>query len=129
MIHNGSSIWTKPAVVSLNQAVCTVLGVSISSQLTRCGPVEIFTPGTTETNQLVTEMELYVPQLPLDTKLMTSSSNKSCTILVNRRRVQIREFEKVQGTKSFLTDLITIYCDVIIFYLSLDVTAIHLGSS
>lgn len=91
-MHNGSSIWSKPIVKTTEQALAAVFGIQISRQLSKCGPVEISFPNQSPNH--VTTVECYVPKVPIDTKLMTLSSNKMCVIIVNRRRVQLSKIEK-----------------------------------
>lgn len=91
--HNGTTILTKPSVATIDQALITVLGHKLATNLVKCDSVNIEVgdgkPEETRT------LEAFLLKKPIDMKWMSFTSNKLTMILVNRKRVYIREFEKV----------------------------------
>lgn len=98
LYHNSSSVWSKPSVQTVAQALFAVFGHNIAKRLERVG---LMTVPVTENrkgheNNVATTIEMYLPKKPVDMRIMSFTSNKLAMIFCNRKRVYIREFEKVQ---------------------------------
>lgn len=105
LIHDTSLVWSKAKVQTLDQALFAVFGHGIASKMRRHGPVEIETvqevSGTISGNNnnsigCSRTLELFLPKNPVDMRTMSFTSNKLSMIFCNKKRVYIREFEKVR---------------------------------
>jgi DNA mismatch repair ATPase MutL len=78
------------AVSSMDQALTTVIGHPISKNLVKCRG-SIIVPNDEAPRQI----DAFFLKKPIDMRTMSFTSNKLTFIFVNRKRVFIREFEKV----------------------------------
>jgi len=100
LCHDRSIVWTKPSVQNIDQSIITVLGVNFASKLCKSGPIEIETTDIQNTSKQEedgkkSELVAFFPRKPIDMKTMSFTLNKLLIVLVNRKRVVVKEFEKV----------------------------------
>ncbi|CAL8118946.1 unnamed protein product [Orchesella dallaii] len=91
--HDSNLAFSKGAVQTIQQALIAVLGHNVAKNMGKCGPVKVSTEEDCE--DVDRNIELYLPKKPVDMRTMSFTSNKVSMIFCNRKRVYIREYEKL----------------------------------
>jgi DNA mismatch repair ATPase MutL len=117
LYHNNSLVWTKASVPTIEQALITVLGHTLAKNLVKFGPVNI---EVQEDEKRKRTIEAYLPRMPINVKTMSYTTNKLSMVFVNRKRVNLKEFEKVRTIPDQrlldITELLALSPSFVIYY-------------